>query len=1196
MTTATAADGAHGHLIIGKGVLAVQLPVAHDSTLPTGRLEKLIAEDAQIRDSFPLKEVVAAKLQPGLRLAQAVQTVMEGYAERPAVAERRRELVTDPATGRSTLQLRAAFDTITYRELWARSRAIAGEWSRNDRHPLKAGDFVCMVGFASADYVALSLASIHLGAVNVPLQTSAPAAQHAEIIAETEPRVLAAGINYLDTAVDAVLSGAVPKRLVVFDYDARDDDRREKFESALRRLADANCPIVVDTLDAVVNRGKALPAAPLYVPNPDENPVAWLFYTSGTTGTPKGAMLAERHIMGTWLHQSRFPMITLSFMPMSHLVGYGYMFLALANGGMSYCSPKSDLSTLFEDLSMARPTMASIVPRVCEMFYHHFLGEVDRRTAAGADPKTVEDDVKFDMRTRVLGGRLLSVGCGSAVLAPEIYAFMESMLGQHMPIGYSTTELATGTVLHDGKVQRPPVIDYKLVDVPELGYFNTDKPHPRGELLVKTRQLMLGYFKRPDLTAEKMDEDGYYKTGDVMAEIAPDRLVYVDRRNNVLKLSQGEFVAIARLEALYTQSPFLRQIYVYGSSDRSFLLAVAVPTDEMIARLGPDGAGADQVKSTIRRSLQQIAEEHHLHSYEIPREFLIETVPFSLENGLLSGIGKFLRPKFSARYGERLERLYAQLAQDQLAELRALRSGGADRPALETLIQAIQATLGVSTADVQPDARFGDLGGDSLSALTLSVLLEEIFGFEVPVGVIINPAGNLRHIAAYIDAERSSVAKRPSFARVHAMGGTTVYARDLTLDKFIGEQILAGAPMLPRSGESVQTVLLTGATGFLGRFQALAWLRRLAPSGGKLICIARGSGAAQSRRRIESVLNSDPQLSREFRALAADHLEVLAGDIGLPNLGLNEDTWTRLAETADLIVHPAAHVNHVLPYNQLFAANVRGTAELIRLALTTRLKRFHYISTLGVVAFTDDYIVGEDDDIRRTIPACEIDDSYANGYGISKWAGEVLLRGASDLCDLPISVFRPGMILAHSRYAGQLNVPDMFTRLLFSLIATGIAPSTFYAHDLSAGRPRGRYEGLTVDFLAEALTVIGDRDMRGFHSYNLGSTRDDGVSLDSFVDWLIDAGCKIERIDNYEQWLSRFETAMRALPEEQRKQSMLAILGPYRHPQTPGEKSIIQAERFTAATEAAGLHVPRLSAELISKYVADLRLLGNRKS
>ena len=75
---------------------------------------------------------------------------------------------------------------------------------------------------------------------------------------------------------------------------------------------------------------------------------------------------------------------------------------------------------------------------------------------------------------------------------------------------------------------------------------------------------------------------------------------------------------------------------------------------------------------------------------------------------------------------------------------------------------------------------------------------------------------------------------------------------------------------------------------------------------------------------------------------------MIAGDKGEPNLGLDQQTWQRLADTVDLIVDPAALVNHVLPYSQLFGPNVLGTAELIRLALTTKLKPFIYVSTLGV--------------------------------------------------------------------------------------------------------------------------------------------------------------------------------------------------------------------------------------------------------
>ena len=174
-------------------------------------------------------------------------------------------------------------------------------------------------------------------------------------------------------------------------------------------------------------------------------------------------------------------------------------------------------------------------------------------------------------------------------------------------------------------------------------------------------------------------------------------------------------------------------------------------------------------------------------------------------------------------------------------------------------------------------------------------------------------------------------------------------AADLTLDKFIDAKTLADAPTLPRVTGAPSMVLLTGANGWLGRFLALEWLERLSETGGTLVAVVRGRDDAEARGRLEKVFDSgDPVLLRRFRELAADHLEVLAGDIGEPNLGLNEATWNRLADGVDLIVHPAALVNHVLPYTQLFGPNVVGTAELIRLAITARIKPITYLSTVAV--------------------------------------------------------------------------------------------------------------------------------------------------------------------------------------------------------------------------------------------------------
>ena len=1153
------------------------------------RLEKLLAEDKQFIATLPSPAVIAAKTKPGLRVAQIVQIVMEGYADRPAIGQRAHEITTDPKSGRTSLRILDRFETYTFGHIWNRVRATAADWRMDPRDGVKAGDFVAILGFASADYATMALASVYLGAVNVPLQANAPARQHADIIAETDPRILATSIESLDAAVEAILLGVAPPRLIVFDYEPRDDAQRDRFRAACDRLTTEKRPTTIETLQDIVARGGQLSPAPLHDSNTDDS-LAWLFYTSGTTGTPKGAMYTEYTIRNTWLYSAEKPAITLSFMPMSHGVGYGYMFLALANGGTSYCVPKSDLSTLFDDLAMVRPTMASLVPRVCEMLYQRYLGEVDGLIAAGADEAAAQAEVKNRMREKLLGGRLLSVGCGSAVLSPEVHQFMLSMLGVHMAVGYSSTEMATATVMVDGKIQRPPVINYRLDDVPELGYFTTDKPFPRGEFLVKIPRFMAGYYKRPDLTAEKFTADGFYRSGDVMALVGADELVYLDRVNNVQKLSQGEFVAIARLEALYTQSPSIRQIYIYGSSDRAFLLAVVVPAQHLATELAGGGSALDKVKGAIRRSLQEVAKEHALNSYEIPRDFLIETELFSPENGLLTGVGKFSRPNFKARFGERMEQLFTEIAQEQVAELRALRLAGANRPVLETVMRAVQATLGVSAPDVNPESRFGDLGGDSLSALSFSMLLQEIFSVEVPVGVIINPAGNVQLVVDFIESQRSGH-KRPTFSTVHAADSTTIHARDLTLQKFIDADILSQAATLDKPREAIDTVLLTGATGFLGRFQALAWLERMAKVGGKLILIARGIDAKQARQRVEQALDTDAELISHFRALAVDHLEVVPGDLALPNLGLDTSTWNRLAGAVDLIAHTAAHVNHVLPYTQLFTANVGGTADLIRMSLSSRLKRFNYVSTLGVTALSD-RPVDEHCDIRQIIPTCEINDSYANGYNLSKWAGEVLLREAHDLCGLPVRVFRPGMILAHSRYTGQLNVPDMFTRLLYSLAVTGIAPATFYAEDASAGRPVSRYEGIAVDFLAQVITAIGLGDNGGFHSYNLVSPHDDGVSLDSFVDWLIEAGCRIERVPSYRSWASRFETSLNALPDEQKHRSLLAIIQPYEHPQTAAATSFLPAEGFHRAATSTGHAIPPLSAPLIQKYVSDLRHLG----
>ncbi|EFG74237.1 NAD-binding protein [Mycobacterium parascrofulaceum ATCC BAA-614] len=1168
--------------------------IDHDERLER-RIEELTANDPQFAAARPDPAIEAALEKPGLRLPQVIRTVLAGYADRPALAHRAVEFVADSASGRTTLELLPRFETLTYRDLGDRVGALGRAWAHDE---VRVGDRVCILGFNSVDYATIDMALATISAVSVPLQTSASLTSLQPIVAETEPTVIAASANQLPDAVELILTGQRPAKLVVFDYHPEVDDEREAVETARTRLADTG--VVVETLAEVLERGKALPDTEL--PAGDEpDPLALLIYTSGSTGAPKGAMYPQSNVGKIWRRGSRnwfgesAASITLNFMPMSHVMGRGILYGTLGNGGTAYFAAKSDLSTLLEDLELVRPTELNFVPRIWETLFGEFQRQVARRLSEGGDRAAVEAEVLAEQREYLLGGRFIFAMTGSAPTSPELRNWVESLLQMHLMDGYGSTE--AGMVLFDGEIQRPPVIDYKLVDVPDLGYFGTDRPHPRGELLLRTENMFPGYYKRAEITANVFDEDGYYRTGDVFAEVAPDKLVYVDRRNNVLKLAQGEFVTLAKLEAEFGNSPLVRQIYVYGNSSQPYLLAVVVPTQEALGRWD-----SEALKGKIADSLQNVARQAGLQSYEVPRDFLIETTPFSLENGLLTGIRKLAWPKLKQHYGERLEQLYAELAEGQANELAELRRNGADAPVLQTVSRAAAAMLGTAATELTPDAHFTDLGGDSLSALTFGNLLREIFDIDVPVGVIVSPASDLQAIADYIEGERRG-SKRPTFAAVHGRDATEVRAADLTLDKFLEAETLAAAPSLPKPTAEVRTVLLTGATGFLGRYLALEWLERMDLVDGRVIALVRAKSDDEARARLDRTFDSgDPKLLAHYRELAADHLEVIAGDKGEPNLGLDQQTWQRLADTVDLIVDPAALVNHVLPYSELFGPNALGTAELIRIALTTKLKPYTYVSTIGVGDQITPGQFVEDADIRQVSATRAVNDNYANGYGNSKWAGEVLLREAHDLCGLPVAVFRCDMILADTTYAGQLNLPDMFTRLMLSLVATGVAPGSFYELDADGNRQRSHYDGLPVEFIAAAISTLGTQVLDnaprgdGFQTYHVMNPYDDGIGLDEYVDWLIDAGHRIQRIADYGEWLRRFEGTMRGLPERQRQYSLLPLLHNYQQPEKPINGSMAPTDRFRAAVQEAKIgpdkDIPHVSPPIIVKYATDLQLLG----
>ena len=692
-----------------------------------------------------------------------------------------------------------------------------------------------------------------------------------------------------------------------------------------------------------------------------------------------------------------------------------------------------------------------------------------------------------------------------------------------------------------------------------------------GELYVAGDGLGVGYLHRAGLTATRFvacpfgaPGDRMYRTGDLVRWAPDGQLHYLGRADEQVKI-RGYRIELGDIQTALTDLPGVAHAVVATREER--------PGDKrLVAYITETCPGATD-PTELRTQLRQ-----QLPNYMIPAAILtIDALPLTV-NGKLD-----------------------------TAALPAPDYGHPDgRQAPSTPLQGILAgiyadTLGLPAVGVTDS--FFDLGGDSISVMHLTNTINSTLVLDLTVPMVFETptvAGLAELIECGVGAATDT--GRPSFASVHGRGATEMHASDLTLDKFIDVDTLANAPTLPGLRAEVRTVLLTGATGFLGRYMALDWLRRLEPIDGRLICLVRADSNDAARQKLADVFDSgDPDLLRLYRTLAP-RLEVLAGDKDRPGLGLDRQTWLRLAESVDLIVDSAAMVNGALPYSELFGPNVVGTAELIELALTTRLKRYAYVSTADVRHQIEPADFTEDADIRVVNATRRVEAGYASGYANSKWASEVLLREAHDHCALPVAVFRSSMILACTSYTGQLNPSDVVTRMVYSLVTTGIAPESFFPLGADGRRQRIHFDGLPVDFIAEAIDVIGARTTEGYQTYHVMNPHDDGIGPDEFVDWLIDAGYPIRCVKGFGNWFQQFENSLRALPQRQRQSSVLQMLRAMRPPDgdlrapDPPRGPAERTDRFRTAVRTARIgadeDIPHVSRAVILKYVTDLQELG----
>ncbi|MET9223663.1 AMP-dependent synthetase/ligase [Streptomyces sp. NPDC088197] len=539
----------------------------------------------------------------------------------------------------------------------------------------------------SVDWILADLGILCAGAATTTVYPSTNADETAFILADSGSRVLIAE-NAAQLAKARERRAELPELTHVVVMDAAG-------------AADTDGDGWVLSLDELIKRGAAyLERHPAAVTDAvaaiTKDQLATLIYTSGTTGRPKGVRLPQ----DCWAYMARAIEaiglldendVQYLWLPLAHVFGKVLTAGHITVGHVTAVDGRVD--KIIENLPVVQPTYMAAVPRIFEKVYNGvaakaragggakykiflWAAEVAREYAKAAQNSmrlTGVPTVPVGLRTKhaiadklvyakireAFGGKLRACVSGSAALAPEIGYFF-SGAGIHILEGYGLTESSAASFVNPGESYRTGTVGKAL---PGLEVRIAED----GEILLRGPGIMQGYHGLPEKTAEVLESDGWFHTGDI-GELSPDGFLKItDRKKDLIKTSGGKYIAPAEVEGQFKAvCPFVSNVLVVGGG-RNFctaLLALDEPTILVWAaehglegRSYADVVGTDEVRELIAGYVQRVND--NLQRWQQIREFRVLPRDLDIEHGDLTPSLKLKRPVVEREFAPLIEEMYA---------------------------------------------------------------------------------------------------------------------------------------------------------------------------------------------------------------------------------------------------------------------------------------------------------------------------------------------------------------------------------------------------------------------------------------------------------------------------------------------------------------------------------------------------------